>query len=1491
MSIFIEKNGKKIIPVSIYVKFSLFLLLIALSSILLRPIQNALSREMTRIRTELIQGLEDFTGMEVRYSSLRPSFLGLFEIKNLKLIKDDTPFFTVTGIKIHFSLIEFIFRKKTFIHTVQIDYPSFFLDTSKDKFLFDYLKSLMDDRDETEKVNIQQITEFLPRQANYQIRHLNINLTDKFNEYKIENMSLNLREDEGEILLYGRFLAELKIDNVSDKTIVVSADAGINGTYSSNLEEGNAQLSVFYLTGAQQDQIRRNVSFFRPPSSGKKNQRMLFSMNPFNMGVTYKERIVNFTKTEEITGSSVNLTYNMETGGVNAKIGLVDFKPGNLISISDIIDNSDSILQLQITGNASFESEEGSMKYSADMNAQDVIVINAHGNENEVIIRDFHITSPAQSGMPFFFYGSAGAKGSVAFYPLESHGSVFFNNFSFTKNDRVNALLDISSHDGEIFVHGEDVSIAQTVINDFALLLYPLDKNMGITVSGFFNNGGAMYLDAVFNGSPGEIEAALSIDSLTFFEIAELMRPFSDIFDFPAISRVSLKNSLLNADIFFSTDFNNIVYNAPNIDLKFANTKANFSLSGTDHQLTLTEGIFFQGGDDELHVSSNFNFANPMDLAFSVNANYHDLSWNIDGQILDRTTLIIRDPNGLHAYGNVNNTGAISGYIEGLDYPVSINANIVYLNFYAALRYDSADFWNINIERLAAREANSADRRDFLMISGAADQSGANFNDFLYRDAVGMLFGNAKFNWEKDFSYLDFTINITDGQEAGEYYYSKGIVQGESIYVNLSVSDMHVNRFFKHSRPMLLSGDAQATWDSINLFNARVTLRSFNMRLQDSQLSASVDMNFSNDELLINDLILNYAGVNAGLRELHLNRAEGFLKAEAGLKGIVLDKNISGVIGLNANFNPVDSWLTIRDAAYKFDGSLFAKNFEYGDIKDDNFNLVFAGNDGSFSLRAGRNDMIRIELDSDSNFFAGFSSPVPVRGTIAGTLKNWNLDAYTNDFFIDISALYAMFSTKDEFVINGGYITGKANITGPIWNPEFHGNARASSMRFRAPNYISEDIRTVPFDVLAQGYEMSFGPVATVCGSGGGIISGWFFFENWSPKVVGLDINIPRESPVPYKINITGFLANGLASGKLNMNVDGINSIIGLKGELFTNEAQLGLSMDDIMSNQNTDIFTETVYYTVVDLKVTTGSTVEFVWPATSPILRANPEMGSVIYVTSDTQSQQYSLISDIRIRSGELYYFDRNFYIRQGSMVFKENETQFDPRISARAEIRDRTDTGSVVISMIIDNQPLFRFEPRFEASPGLTQLEIYSILGQNFNNIQGEESAEMAQRFLLTSTTDLVTQLIASSDVWSQFLFFRQLERGVRNTLGLDMFSVRTRVLQNMVASGASELALSTSTDPPGPRNDYVGNFFDNTSVFLGKYIGQHMFAQAMFTLKKDETSDFLGGIRVEPDIGIELQSPFLTIRWDLYPYRPEDWKTWVSGNSITLSWSKSF
>jgi len=1502
MPIFIEKDGKKRFPASFYVKILIFLGLIALSAVVFRPVQQALNREMLKIRSGFIEKLENLTGTTIRYASIRPSFLGSIKINNLNFYKGEIPIFKVSHVKIHFSLWELLLRKKTFIHTVDIDKPEINLDTEKNADYFDFISAVIkNNKDKVDNVSSFQVTEFLPRNANYQIRHLNFSLTDKKTVYKLHDTNLNIKEKDGEITLSGRFYSEYKKANLFDRTITINADSGISGIFSPSLDNATAEFSVYDLSCFTQDEIKKTSSFIKPVSNNSAKQKKIFNLTPFKTSLTYNNNVINVKHKEENKLNNYYFNYYIESKKLQAGINLEDFRPENVIKFSDDYKKTSDLFLTQIAGYSSLVYDNGFINYNVNIKGDNkktssknnnAFVIDVYGNEKEIVVNNFYITSG--NSKDDMFYGTFGISGDLRFKPLRSHGTIYFDNFSLTGKEKLNALVNISSDNDSILVSGENIAIAQTTIKELSIHLYPIKKGMEIESSCFFTEGAAVFMDAVYSGKPEEIEASLKMDSLSLFEITEILRPFSDSFSVPSVSRGVLKKSTINTEIFFSTDFKKIVYNAPNIVFNSGDTNIKLSLSGSDKQITLSEGIFSRN-KDEILFTSDIDFSNAMDLAFLLNASYNDMTWHIEGQVLDRKTVIIRDPSGFHGYGNISSNGAFSGYIEGDNYPILSNSQTIYLNFYTSLRYNSSDFWHIEFNKFNARYANAADGKDFFKISGMADQNGASFRQISYIDSSGMLLGSADFTWDKDFSYIYFILDITDGSMSGEKYYATGKIKDDNINFDISVSDMRLNRFVHKIGPMLISADASVSWNSIKEFDAKINLSSLRTRIDSNAVYAAVNINVSNNELSVNNLNMDYSGVKTNLSDLIFNIDKGIVFARADIQGFFKEKAVKGNIGIDANFASVNSWLELDKIVRDLDGQLSIDNFSFGDIRDEEFKLVFRCIDGAVSAKGGHKDMIRLEMDSDGIFFAGLSAPLPIHGNIVGTYKKGIIDSQTNNFFIDIVRLFNIFSVQKDFFITSGYITGKTQFVGPFWNPEFHGTAKAESLRFKVPNYITEDIRVAPVDVIAEGYEMTFGPADVLVGEGNGTAKGWFFFENWAPVNIGLDISIHRDNPIPYGINIGGFLSSGTAAGTVNLVIDVPEKFMEMKGDLFTNESELGISMEDIRTNAEMDHSAEVVFNSVVNVKITVGSKVEFIWPTSSPILRATPEMGTVIYVSSDTQAGQYTLDGNVKIRSGELYYFDRNFYIRQGNLVLKENETKFAPRISARAEIKDRSDSGTVTIAMIIDNQPLFSFQPRFEANPSMTQLEIYSILGQNFTIVQTEDNIDEVRHLLLSSTTDLLTQFIAGSDALSQLAIGRQFERQVRNFMKLDTFSVRTRIFQNFVVTSASRLSQYSDPNAADRNRVGLGNFIDNTSVFVGKYIGQDMFVQGILTLKYDENRtnvqnrNVFGGMTFEPDLGIELQSPFLTIRWDFFPYHPENW--FINDSSITLMWSKSF
>ena len=1495
MSIFAEKDGKKLIPRSIYLKILVFCCLIGISAIALQPIQAALGSAMTEIRDNFIVDLENKIGMDIRYASIRPAFFGSFEIRNLRFYKDGRSFFSLSRASIRFSLPKLITGNKTAFHTVYLERPVLRMDLQRDLDLFEMFSSQeiqeIQNNKETEKIIIQQIAEFLPKKMNYKISDGSLLFVGGSFVYQFDGINISIQGEKGVVLFDSSFDAEIRYSGFKDKTIVFHTNIDIKSIGDDGLQEFKADILLSSISCSEQRLVKGAASFFRPVSTMERTSLIpLFTIRPINIVLSYSDRVINI---EQLPGSqNINYSYiyDFKSGYTAAQLILDNHTLGSSISFTEDLIKANHLLDIAVSGIFWFtKNENGAVSYIVNYNGgndTDSFNINLYGTENNFFINKFNINASEKTVNAGLIQGSVNAGGKAELAPFRPELNISFNNFTMTGKEGIIAEIDITSSEEEINVLGQHLLIGNIGVEELSINISPNENDILFLASLICQNEGEAFIDAVFSRSPGQFDAILNLDSFSLYNLAGIFRPFIDFLSFPEFANGFFKKNKLDTEVYFSYNFNNFIYNATNIVLKNETILGEMSISGTDKQFNLSHGVFYFGKEVFL-INADAIINNPMDLNFNINANFQDVAWNAEGQILDGTTLIIRDPNGFHAYGNASHLGAVSGYIEGIDYPLPINENLVYLNFYITLRYNSKDFWSLDVSYFEAHDINSLNDESILKISGSADQDGASFREIVINDSIGMLFGHADFAWDSDFSYLQFYSSMTDGYEDGEFYNFEGMLKNKNININSTISNMHINRFIRGSNTMLASAEANIVWDSINSFSADVNISKFYASIKENNINGSGNISITNDIILAKDLSVEYKEIKAVLPILQISRTEGFAVLKTDIKGLILKKDFEIQAGLNADFSNMNSWIDAAQVLNNFKGDVYFEKFHYGDVLYDNVEFALSGENGNISILGGVDEMFRLEMDPEGNFYMGLSAPLPIRGAIAGTLnKKLIIDAHCNYFFIDIGSLHSLASAKDsDVLVSEGFITGKIDVRGSIFNPEFFGMGKGSSFNIQVPNFIAQDIRPVPFNVIAEGYEMVFGPAVTICGTGGGIANGWFRFENWSPKNIGLEIEVSRETPIPYNLNIAGFSADGDASGMIDLLYYAADSLVELRADIFMNNTEMLINMGDFSSNMG--IFNGGENHTIIDLRVTTGSMVEFFWPnKNNPIIRVNPEMGTVFYLTSDTQAQQYTIDSVINIKSGELSYLDRNFFIRQGELVLKENEREFNPYLTARAEIRDRIDSGSVTISMIVENQPLLSFVPRFESNPGLTQLELYSLLGQNYN-IQDSDDPDSVQRFLMSSTTDLLTQVIARSDAFGQVIFLKQFERQVRNFLNLDMLSIRTKVFQNAVVSGMANLGMAGSASID--RNTNVGNYFDNTTVSIGKYIGPDMFVQGTLAMKYDENSSFMGGIKLEPDIGIEWQTPFANIRWNFFPTNPQNW--FVTDNSITLSWSKTF
>ena len=175
---------------------------------------------------------------------------------------------------------------------------------------------------------------------------------------------------------------------------------------------------------------------------------------------------------------------------------------------------------------------------------------------------------------------------------------------------------------------------------------------------------------------------------------------------------------------------------------------------------------------------------------------------------------------------------------------------------------------------------------------------------------------------------------------------------------------------------------------------------------------------------------------------------------------------------------------------------------------------------------------------------------------------------------------------------------------------------------------------------------------------------------------------------------------------------------------------------------------------------------------------------------------------------------------------------------------------------------------------------------------------------------TPTVHTILLATGDYAIQSTIGRSLENTLREYLNFDIFSVRTKVLQNALKQN-----FSTGSDE---NKRAIGNYLDNSTVYMGKYFGSSLYADALMHLSYDEGVEgrlegMSSGLEFQPEIGFEMDisqmfaplwniflpkiglNPSMAvanIRWSMdFNYQPATAVRLDFNNAITLSWKLSF
>ncbi len=549
-----------------------------------------------------------------------------------------------------------------------------------------------------------------------------------------------------------------------------------------------------------------------------------------------------------------------------------------------------------------------------------------------------------------------------------------------------------------------------------------------------------------------------------------------------------------------------------------------------------------------------------------------------------------------------------------------------------------------------------------------------------------------------------------------------------------------------------------------------------------------------------------------------------------------------------------------------FEGEVILDGIEVGGIDATRWRLGVTRSERDVQLSGGPGQSISGQFMSNGDFVLGLSEPLPLQFNGEGRLKAGNLEATLTEAYFNAAELTRVFDFG-TVRLTEGEATGSLRIVGPVNDPDFYGTFRASGVMGEM-DYVPGDLGPAEGFLIFEEKVLTINPLqVSTIEDGGAEFSGSATLQRWNVDEYRFQVATQSGQSVPIDYRSADLIAEGRAMGRLK--IQGTPGVTNVTGDLVVFATSITLGDPELAIELPDDTVTN------VDVSVTTQGRAEFIWPSRDlPVLRAFAERGQTVNITSRSATEQYSVKGTVNVQGGEIYYFDRSFFIREGRIIFNESEEGFDPRLQARAEVREVSAEGPVRIFLIVEEERLSSLTPRLESSPPLTTEEIVSILGQEFLASGDDGSINVSSALLLPAD---VLQLAVLSRV----------ENRLRDLLGLDLLSVRTQVLENVVTgAGGTQQPL----DSPQPS---FGQYLNNTTLFLGKYVGSDLFLEMLFevgqTAPNQEALVNVGDVGFGAEIGIEWQTPFFLLNWSFAPRNPET--LFVTDTRFEFSWEFSY
>lgn len=1270
----------------------------------------------------------------------------------------------------------------------------------------------------------------------------------------------------------------------------------------------------------------------------------------------YRERVFSLKMLPNAQDIYTEAVLSLETGDGFAKLFADNFSVAKMVQTSSRsqVANSVFAMNLSVSAEADFNINSKEFSYSSEGSvfvpasafpseefASDVLVsYSVAGDDEKISVPDFRV-SGERYNLSF--------NGGFNFKKIEPFGNLYVDSFVLPNGGVISTEVYLEPQGEGFMFFSPQVNFGENILTAAMLNVIPSEDSWDFTfeVSDYSHEEterpGHLSLYGSFSPSTNDFRVSTSLDMLYLDSIAMISAFFAERSLRPLLERVAYEfapfvfsgeafasseggeysfnvpyafmtnTSRDDQMLLLSADGNREVINLERLEIAFAKQRLLMDVQST---------LLGKGGDRSLVGRLELN-----DIPYAFTGNFSENWVSIESEYGFRFSMNT-DTSGEEA--------VLTGLFSVEEFPLHLGGHTFSLTNETNFSYALSNGPNIIIPRFEGRLIDGeSSLRPAISFSATVDSAGAVFKNLSYSDSVSNLTGDGNvfvLAQERKFEEATFRFLLSDllGREqisfSGEILNQAQEISDDEIFeMDAEISQ---EKFFDETDETLetpyvdgeLEFPRQAKNSESSGYGGTVLKNLFmDAVLEISSLRSQRFVNTSYDSDTVNaTLSVNGALLNPSVflsvpsATFTVRNTPLVVKAQ----GLFENKKIS-LVSSSVDFGATQ----IEDLSAEFDFNKFegVMNFNFeSEILGAKFTSEVSARataldeiEGgvpsvmNFTVDAGsvvKNGVKKLapyhlevtkasdELLISSSANIGLSgtvsrmrdislrmkNPLPLEFSVDGSISPDSIGLFFSNVSVSLPKLLDGLNV-DVVKVRKGNLSGEFAITGSPKDPYFAGALEIVPAEFTCPDFFRRSATTEKITLFMSEQEFYTDPTRCLLSRQPVDVTVNVQMNGFAFESLAVHVQTVEENYVPLNINLSEIHIKG--DFLANMDILYENSWTSVSGEVVAKDtnAEFGATrlkeifagfahpFQDDEKSSNKD----------VALNVRTESRVQISY---SSYLRAVIVPGSEIEVTYIGDQNRLLLDGLVPIRSGELSYLNTNFYIKEGMVHFSDNDESFDPRITVRAETKTRDENGdNVTVSLFVENQHLSELSPRLSASPAKSEREIMEILGT----------------IITADSSNLADFALAYGDQTIQTVFTRKLENALRDFFKFDIFSLRTMVVQNAVKQG---MGRSSTNEGNGTFSNPAGNYLDGTTVYIGKYLGDSIFADAMLRMDYDgnRTDDkyTLNGLSFRPEIGFELESPFANIRWSMAPdFEDLMNMRFVQNTSLTLSWKFSF